>query len=85
MGRRSRRVSGGSELGANRVLRMLGAYAILDTSRRRGLARAMKWNDIPFDENASPVEKAHEFDLQIRENGGDPEVTHRQANEEERS
>lgn len=31
-----------------------------------------KWNDIPFDENATPEEKALEFDLQIAENGGDP-------------
>lgn len=31
-----------------------------------------KWNDIPFDESASPAEKALEFDLQIAENGGDP-------------
>jgi hypothetical protein len=28
----------------------------------------MKWNDIPWDENASPEEKALEFDLQIAEN-----------------
>jgi len=27
-----------------------------------------KWNDIPWDESASPEEKAHEFDLQVREN-----------------
>jgi hypothetical protein len=33
----------------------------------------MKWNNIPFDENASPEEKALEFDLQIAENGGDPD------------
>lgn len=26
------------------------------------------WNDIPFDENASPEEKALEFDLQYEEN-----------------
>lgn len=31
----------------------------------------MKWNEIPFDENASPEEKALEFDLQHRENGGE--------------
>lgn len=30
------------------------------------------WNEIPFDENATPAEKALEFDLQIAENGGDP-------------
>lgn len=30
----------------------------------------MKWNDIPFDENASPEEKALEFDLQYAENQG---------------
>jgi hypothetical protein len=35
----------------------------------------MKWNDIPFDENASPEVKALEFELQFRENGGDePQV-----------
>lgn len=33
----------------------------------------MKWNDIPFDENASAEEKALEFDLQVAENGGDPQ------------
>lgn len=27
-----------------------------------------KWNEIPFDENASPETKAHEFDLQVAEN-----------------
>jgi len=27
-----------------------------------------KWNEIPFDENATPETKAHEFDLQIAEN-----------------
>lgn len=26
------------------------------------------WNEIPFDENATPEEKALEFDLQVREN-----------------
>ena len=31
-----------------------------------------KWNDIPFDENATAAEKALEFDLQVAENGGDP-------------
>lgn len=30
----------------------------------------MKWNDIPFDENAEPEVKALEFDLQLEENGG---------------
>lgn len=30
------------------------------------------WNEIPFDENASAAEKALEFDLQVAENGGDP-------------
>ena len=35
----------------------------------------MKWNEIPFDKNATPEEKATEFDLQWRENGGeDPQV-----------
>jgi hypothetical protein len=28
----------------------------------------MKWNDLPWDENASPEVKALEFDLQIEEN-----------------
>ncbi len=28
----------------------------------------MKWNDIPFDENAEPEVKALEFDLQVAEN-----------------
>lgn len=28
----------------------------------------MKWNDIPFDEDAEPEVKALEFDLQIEEN-----------------
>lgn len=28
----------------------------------------MKWNDIPFDESATPEEKALEFDLQHEEN-----------------
>lgn len=31
-----------------------------------------KWNEIPFDQNATPGEKALEFDLQVAENGGDP-------------
>jgi hypothetical protein len=30
----------------------------------------MKWNEIPFDESASPEVKALEFDLQFEENGG---------------
>lgn len=30
----------------------------------------MKWNDIPYDQNAEPEVKALEFDLQIVENGG---------------
>lgn len=33
----------------------------------------MKWNEIPFNENASAAEKALEFDLQVAENGGDPD------------
>ena len=34
-----------------------------------------KWNDIPYDENATPEAKAQEFDLQLRENGGEnPQV-----------
>lgn len=28
----------------------------------------MKWNDIPYDENATPETKALEFDLQHAEN-----------------
>lgn len=28
------------------------------------------WNEIPFNENAEPAQKALEFDLQIQENGG---------------
>jgi hypothetical protein len=28
----------------------------------------MKWNEIPFDENANPETKALEFDLQLAEN-----------------
>jgi len=28
------------------------------------------WNEIPFDKDATPEEKALEFDLQLRENGG---------------
>lgn len=31
-----------------------------------------KWNDIPFNENDTPAQKAEQFDAQIRENGGDP-------------
>ena len=46
--------------GANRVLRFLKRYATLDTSQRRKVNK-VKWNGIPWDENA-------EFDLQIREN-----------------
>lgn len=68
---------------ANRVLRYLRRYASLDTSRRRGLGRAMKWDEIPFDENASPEDKAREFDLQLRENGGDPAVTMKRHDEGE--
>lgn len=56
-------------------MRFLGAYASLDTSLRRGVARMTKWNDIPWDESASPDVKALEFDLQVEENniteGGD--------------
>jgi hypothetical protein len=33
------------------------------------------WNEIPYDENATPETKAQEFDLQHRENGGEsPQV-----------
>jgi hypothetical protein len=32
------------------------------------MARPMKWNDIPWDENAEPEVKALEFDLQVEEN-----------------
>lgn len=28
----------------------------------------MRWNEIPYDETASPEEKALEFDLQVEEN-----------------
>lgn len=35
----------------------------------------MKWNDIPFDVNATPAEKALEFDLQIEENERGAEVS----------
>ena len=28
----------------------------------------MKWNDIPYDQNATPEEKGVEFDLQYEEN-----------------
>lgn len=31
----------------------------------------MKWNDIPFDKDATPEEKALEFDLQVEENQAD--------------
>ena len=34
------------------------------------MADLPKWNDIPFDQNASPAQKALEFDLQVQENGG---------------
>lgn len=30
----------------------------------------MRWDQIPFNEKASAADKAAEFDLQIRENGG---------------
>lgn len=33
------------------------------------------WNETPFTEDAEPEVKAYEFDAQLRENGGDPEVT----------
>lgn len=39
-----------------------------------------KWNDIPFDENASAAEKALEFDLQVAENGGDPNAREEYGN-----
>ena len=32
----------------------------------------MYWNEIPYDEKAAPDVKALEFDLQVRENGGNP-------------
>ena len=48
-------------------MRFLSGYASLDASRRRKVNR-VKWNDIPFDENASPEVKALEFDLQCEEN-----------------
>lgn len=28
------------------------------------------WNEIPYDENADPAQKALEFMLQVQENGG---------------
>jgi hypothetical protein len=43
----------------------------------------MKWNEIPFDEDASPEVKGLEFDLQIEENGGDSTVTHKNPYESE--
>lgn len=30
------------------------------------------WEEIPWDQNASPAEKAAEFDAQLRSHGGDP-------------
>lgn len=33
----------------------------------------MKWNDIPFDENATPAVKGLEFDLQCEENAREAE------------
>lgn len=42
-----------------------------------------KWNDIPFDENATASQKALEFDLQVQENGG-PTVAETQKDNEER-
>lgn len=56
--------------GANRVLRFLRSYASLDTSRKKGLARPMKWDEIPTCESASSEVKGQEFDLQWAENGG---------------
>lgn len=58
-------------------MRYLRTYASLDTSQRRKIGRAMKWNDIPYDEYAEPQVKALEFDLQIEENGGDSTITHK--------
>ena len=34
-----------------------------------------KWNDIPYNDNDTPEQKAEQFDAQVLENGGDPEVT----------
>ena len=51
-------------------------YPGLDRSRRKGLARPMKWNDIPYTEGLDPEVKGIIFDLQIEENGGDSSVTH---------
>lgn len=42
----------------------------------------MKWNDIPYDQNAEPEVKALEFDLQIVENGGSLEPPAPTENEE---
>lgn len=40
------------------------------------------WNEIPFDPNATPEEKAQEFDLQLREHGGpSPAELEKQAEE----
>lgn len=33
------------------------------------------WNEIRFNENDTPQQKADNFDNQLRENGGDPSVT----------
>lgn len=43
------------------------------------------WNDIPFDENATPEEKALEFDLQFEENSRPPEQYPNIANYEEKN
>lgn len=45
--------------------------------------RIPTWNEIPFDENASPNQKALEFDLQVQENGG-PTVAENQKEQEQR-
>jgi hypothetical protein len=39
------------------------------------------WNEIPFDENADPNQKALEFMLQVQENGG-PTVEEQQKENE---
>lgn len=62
--------------GANRVLRYLKRFGTLDKSKRRKVARMVKWNDIPYNEDADPEIKGIAFDLQIEENGGDSSVTH---------
>lgn len=39
------------------------------------------WNEIPFNEDADPYQKALEFDLQVQENGGPTVAEVQQENE----